>query len=125
MLAIGRIALMSGELGHLNGLPVSVIIRTTLQDLESRAGIGVTGGGTKLPIADVITMAAHARRLAMEIPIEPDGAAYERRSTQSSDNFQVVAHPLVTFPTAPPNRVLQSFHFRDCAAARISGVVPK
>ena len=54
MLAVGRIALMSGELGHLNGLPVSVIIRTTLQDLESRAGIGVTGGGTKIPIADVI-----------------------------------------------------------------------
>jgi len=60
MLAIGRIALMSGELGHLNGLPVSVIIRTTLQDLESRAGIGVTGGGTKIPIADLIRMAAHA-----------------------------------------------------------------
>ena len=60
LLAVGRIALMSGELGHLNGLPVSVIIRTTLQDLESRAGIGVTGGGTKLPIADVIRMAAHA-----------------------------------------------------------------
>ncbi len=60
MLVVGRIALMSGELGHLNGLPVSVIIRTTLQDLESRAGIGVTGGGTKLPIADVIRMGAHA-----------------------------------------------------------------
>ncbi len=37
-----------------------MIIRTTLQDLESRAGIGVTGGGTKLPIADVIPMGAHA-----------------------------------------------------------------
>ena len=49
LVAVGRIALMSGELGHLNGLPVSVIIRTTLQDLESRAGIGTTGGGTKLP----------------------------------------------------------------------------
>ena len=60
MLVIGRIALMSGELGHLNGLPVAVIIRTTLQDLESRAGIGVTGGGTKLPIADVIRMGGHA-----------------------------------------------------------------
>ncbi len=60
MLVIGRIALMSGELGHLNGLPVSVIIRTTLQDLESRAGVGVTGGGTKIPIADVIRMGAHA-----------------------------------------------------------------
>ncbi len=60
LLAIGRIALMSGDLGQLNGLPVSVIIRTTLQDLESRAGIGVTGGGTKLPIADVIRMGGHA-----------------------------------------------------------------
>ncbi|GAS96950.1 protein of unknown function [Mycolicibacterium canariasense] len=60
LIAIGRIALMSGELGQLNGLPVSVIIRTTLQDLESRAGIGVTGGGTKVPIRDVIRMAAHA-----------------------------------------------------------------
>jgi Domain of unknown function (DUF222) len=60
MLAIGRIALMSGELGRLNGLPVSVIIRTTLQDLETRAGIGVTGGGTRMPITDVIKMGAHA-----------------------------------------------------------------
>ena len=60
MLAIGRIALMSGDLGKLNGLPVSVIIRTTLQDLQSRAGIGVTGGGTRLPITDVVRMAAHA-----------------------------------------------------------------
>ncbi|WNG92758.1 HNH endonuclease signature motif containing protein [Mycobacterium sp. ITM-2016-00318] len=60
LLAVGRIALMSGELGQLNGLPVSVIIRTTLQDLESRAGIGITGGGTKISIADVIRMGAHA-----------------------------------------------------------------
>jgi len=57
--AVGRIALMSGELGKLNGLPVSVIIRTTLQDLESRAGVGVTGGGTVVPIADVIRLAGH------------------------------------------------------------------
>ena len=62
MLVVGRIALMSGDLGQLNGLPVSVIIRTTLQDLESRAGIGVSGGGTKLPIKDVIRMAAHANQ---------------------------------------------------------------
>src|SRR3954452_24975581 len=60
MLVIGRIALMSGQLGHLNGLPVSIIIRTTLQDLQSRAGVGVTGGGTVLPITDVIRLGAHA-----------------------------------------------------------------
>ncbi|WP_319451253.1 MULTISPECIES: HNH endonuclease signature motif containing protein, partial [unclassified Mycobacterium] len=60
LVAVGRIALMSGELGQLNGLPVSIIIRTTLQDLESRAGVGVTGGGTVMPIRDVIRLAAHA-----------------------------------------------------------------
>jgi Domain of unknown function (DUF222) len=59
MIVVGRIALMT-DLGQLNGLPVSVIIRTTLQELESRAGIGVTGGGTKIPITDVIRMASHA-----------------------------------------------------------------
>ncbi|VEG45573.1 protein of uncharacterised function DUF222 [Mycolicibacterium flavescens] len=60
MIAVGRIALMSGELGQLNGLPVSIIIRTTLRELESRAGVGTTGGGTVMPIADVIRLAGHA-----------------------------------------------------------------
>ncbi|MGV0815261.1 DUF222 domain-containing protein [Mycolicibacterium boenickei] len=59
LLVIGRIALMT-DLGQLNGLPVSIIIRTTLQDLESRAGIGVSGGGIKIPIKDVIRMGGHA-----------------------------------------------------------------
>ena len=60
LLAVGRSVLESGQLGQHNGLPVSVIIRTTLQDLESRAGVGVTGGGSVIPIKDVIRMAAHA-----------------------------------------------------------------
>ncbi|WP_131812946.1 HNH endonuclease signature motif containing protein, partial [Mycolicibacterium peregrinum] len=59
LVVIGRIALMS-DLGQLNGLPVSIIVRTTLQDLESRAGIGVSGGGTKIPLRDVVRMGAHA-----------------------------------------------------------------
>jgi Domain of unknown function (DUF222) len=59
LVVIGRIALMSG-LGELNGLPVSIIIRTTLQDLESRAGVGTTAGGTVIPIQDVIRLGGHA-----------------------------------------------------------------
>ena len=59
LIALGRIVLMS-DLGKLNGLPVQIIIRTTLHDLESRAGVGVTGGGTRLPIRDVLRMASHA-----------------------------------------------------------------
>ncbi|MGA5463187.1 DUF222 domain-containing protein [Mycobacterium sp. NPDC050041] len=57
---IGRAAFDKGELGQLNGLPTAIIVRTTLQELRTLAGIGITGGGTALPIADVLRMAAHA-----------------------------------------------------------------
>jgi hypothetical protein len=58
--AIGRSVLSSGELGQHNGLPVTVIVSTTLQELESGRGSAVTGGGSLLPMADVIRMASHA-----------------------------------------------------------------
>jgi len=57
---VGRRMLDSGELGQRNGVPATIIIRTTLQDLESRAGVGVTGGGTVMPIRDVIGLAGRA-----------------------------------------------------------------
>ena len=60
LLTVGRRMLDSGELGQHNGLPATIIIRTTLQDLESRAGVGVTGGGTVMPIRDVIGLAGRA-----------------------------------------------------------------
>jgi hypothetical protein len=58
LMEAGRSVLEGGGLGQHNGLPTSIIIRTTLQDLESRAGVGVTGGGTVMPISDVIGLAA-------------------------------------------------------------------
>jgi hypothetical protein len=57
---MARSVLSSGELGQHNGLPVSIIVTTTLQDLESAAGCAVTGGGTLLPMSDVIRMASHS-----------------------------------------------------------------
>ncbi|MDH6242768.1 HNH endonuclease signature motif containing protein [Mycobacterium sp. OTB74] len=57
---LARHALTSGQLGEHNGLPVSVIITTTLQELQAGAGIAVTATGTKLPIGDLIRMATHA-----------------------------------------------------------------
>ena len=60
LMTAGRSVLESGELGRHNGLPATIIIRTTLQDLESRAGVGVTGGGTVMPIRDVIGLAGRA-----------------------------------------------------------------
>jgi Domain of unknown function (DUF222) len=58
--AAGRALLASGQLGQLNGLPCTVIVSTTLSELQSGAGQGVTAGGSLLPISDLIRMASHA-----------------------------------------------------------------
>jgi hypothetical protein len=58
--AMAQSALASGELGLHNGLPATIIVTTTLQELESAAGQAVTGGGTLLPMRDVIRLAANA-----------------------------------------------------------------
>jgi hypothetical protein len=55
---ICRWVLQSGVLGQRNGVVATILVRTTLQDIESRAGVGVTGGGTIIPIRDLLTLAA-------------------------------------------------------------------
>ncbi|OOK76365.1 hypothetical protein BZL30_3627 [Mycobacterium kansasii] len=61
LLAGLRALLASGELGQHNGLPATIIVTTTLAELEAAAGQGLTGGGTLLPMSDVIRLARHAR----------------------------------------------------------------
>lgn len=58
--ALVRGQLGDPKLGRHNGLPVTVIVSTTLQELTSGTGRAVTGGGTLLPMRDVIRMASHA-----------------------------------------------------------------
>lgn len=60
LVAIGRSVLSSGKLGQHNGLPVTIVVSTTLRELETRTGTGLTTSGIQLPIGDVIRMAAHA-----------------------------------------------------------------
>jgi hypothetical protein len=60
LLAGLRGLLASGNLGQHNGLPVSIIVTTTLKDLQAAAGKGLTGGGTLLPMSDLIRWASHA-----------------------------------------------------------------
>ncbi|BBX83642.1 HNH endonuclease signature motif containing protein [Mycolicibacterium aubagnense] len=52
-----RLMLSSGMLGEHNGLPVSVVATTTVQELERGAGVAVTHTGSRLPIPDLIRMA--------------------------------------------------------------------
>ena len=58
--AMGRALLASGNLGQHNGLPAAIIVSAALADLEAGTGKAHTGGGTWLPIRDVIALASHA-----------------------------------------------------------------
>ena len=60
LLAGLRGVLASGELGQHNGLPATIIVSTTLAELESAAGTARTGGGSVLPMSDVIRLGRHA-----------------------------------------------------------------
>jgi hypothetical protein len=57
-----RAMLASGKLGQHNGLPATIIVTTTLNELQAAAGKGLTGGGTLLPMSDVIRLARHAHQ---------------------------------------------------------------
>ena len=51
----------SGMLGGTHrGLPIQVIVKTTLAELEAQAGVAQTASGTLLPIPDLISMATRS-----------------------------------------------------------------
>ena len=60
LLAALRATLACGDLGQLNGLPVTVIVATTLAELQAGTGKAHTAGGSLLPMGDLLRMASHA-----------------------------------------------------------------
>ncbi|MGY4709262.1 HNH endonuclease signature motif containing protein [Mycolicibacterium sp. CBM1] len=60
LMAMLRSKLGDPKLGQHNGLPVTVIVSTTLQELQDKTGHGITGGGSVLPISDVIRLSRHS-----------------------------------------------------------------
>ncbi|MEN4448915.1 DUF222 domain-containing protein [Mycobacterium sp. SMC-18] len=53
-----RMLLSSGTLGEHNGVPVSIVATCTVTELEQRTGVALTHTGSKLPIKDLLQMAA-------------------------------------------------------------------
>ncbi|MGZ8803056.1 MAG: DUF222 domain-containing protein, partial [Mycobacterium sp.] len=91
--AMGRSVLASGELGKHNGLPVTVIVSTTLQELEAGAGLAVTGGGSRLPMRDLIRMATHAHHYLAVFDEHTDEALYLGRTRRCASPAQrIVLH---------------------------------
>jgi uncharacterized protein DUF222 len=91
--AMGRAVLASGQLGQHNGLPATIIVSTTLQELESAAGHAVTAGGTLLPMSDVIRLAAHAHHYLVVYDKHTGQTLYLGRSKRlASAGQRIVLH---------------------------------
>jgi hypothetical protein len=91
--AMGRSVLASGELGQHNGLPCTIIVSTTLQELESAAGVAVTGGGTLVPMSDGIRLASNSHHYLVIYDKHTEEPLYLHRSKRrASAGQRIVLH---------------------------------
>jgi hypothetical protein len=119
--ALCRAMLACGQLGSHHGLPVSIIVKTTLQELESAAGKAITGGGTWLPMSDVIRMAAHAHHYLAVFDNHTAVALYLGKSRRiAAPGQRLVLHVTdrgCSFPGCPvPGYLCQVHHVHEWAA---------
>lgn len=119
--AVGRAVLASGELGKHNGLPTTIIVSTTLQELEAGVGQGVTGGGSLLPMRDIIRLASHAHHYLViydKHTREPLYLGHTKRF--ASPGQRIVLHALDRGCTRPgctaPGYWCQAHHVEGWAA---------
>ncbi len=91
--AMGRSILASGQLGRHNGLPATIIVSTTLKELESGAGQAVTAGGSLLPMRDLIRLASHAHHYLVVFDHHTQTPLYLGRSKRlASPGQRIVLH---------------------------------
>jgi hypothetical protein len=86
--AVLRAMLASGQLGSHNGLPVTMVISTTLKELESGTGHAVTGGGSLLPMAEVIRQASAAHHYLAVFDDHTEEALYLGRAKRLASKGQ-------------------------------------
>ncbi|SPM35413.1 REP13E12 repeat protein [Mycobacterium rhizamassiliense] len=120
-----RAVLASGELGQHNGLPASIVVTTTLRELETATGKALTGGGTLLPIADVIRMARHAHHyLAIFDNGRPVGLYHAKRLASAGQ--RIVLHAKDRGCSAPgcdvPGYLCEVHHVDDYAACQTTDI---
>jgi hypothetical protein len=120
-----RAILGSGKLGKHNGLPASIIVTTTLAELEAAAGRGLTGGGTILPMSDVIRLARHARHYLAIFDKGKTLALYHTKRLASPAQ-RIVLYAKDRGCSAPgctvPGYYSEVHHVTDYAACRVTDV---
>jgi hypothetical protein len=118
--ALVRGQLGDPTLGQHNGLPVTVIVSTTLEQLQSGAGQAVTAGGSLLPIPDLIRMASHSWHYLCVFDNHTERALYLGRSKRiATADQRIVLHSKDRGCTAPgcdiPGYLCQTHHVEEWA----------
>ncbi|WP_193048070.1 HNH endonuclease signature motif containing protein [Mycolicibacterium baixiangningiae] len=97
----------SGTLGQIAGVPATIVATTTVNELERAAGWADTGGGNKLPIRDLIRMAARSRHYLAVFDDHTEEILYLGRARRNATTAQRLAlfardrgctHPDCTVP---------------------------
>lgn len=100
--ALVRGQLGDPSLGNHNGLPVTVVVSATLEQLQTAAGAAVTAGGTLLPMPDLIRMASHAYHYLCIFDKHTERALYLGRTKRiASADQRIVLHAKDRGCTAP------------------------
>ncbi len=117
--ALATAMLGSGRLGEHNGLPASIVVTTTLAELEAAAGgestTGAkahTGGGTWMPMSDVIGLAARSHHyLAVFDGAKPLALYHGRRLANAAQRLVLYATERgCTHPSCPVPAHLTEVH---------------
>ena len=128
--AIG--ALLRGQLGdpklgQHNGLPVTVVVSATLEQLQTGAGHAVTGGGTLIPMRDLISMASHAHHYLCVYESHTRRPLYLGRTKRIATGDQrLVLHALERGCTAPgcdvPGYLAEVHHVDEWADGGLTNI---
>ena len=118
---MGRAVLASGELGRHNGLPATLIVTATLQDLQSGAGVAATGGGSLLPMRELIRLASQSHHYLVIYDKHTRQPLYCGRAKRfATPGQRIVLHALERGCTRPgctaPAYWCQVHHIDDWAA---------
>ncbi len=120
LLALLRSQLGDPKLGTHNGLPVTIIATTTVDQLCTAAGHAVTAGGTLIPMRDLIRMAAHAHHYLCVFDTHTQRPLYLGRTRRiATADQRIVLHAKDRGCTAPgcdmPGYLCEVHHVDDWA----------
>ncbi|MBW0016550.1 MAG: HNH endonuclease [Mycobacterium sp.] len=92
LLAGLRALLASGQLGQHHGLPTTLIVTTTLKELQAAAGRGLSAGGTVVPMSDLLRLAGHAHHyLAVFEGAKPLALYHTKRLATPAQRIMLLA----------------------------------